>query len=150
MYDQAQYVKRHWHNRNRIKTADGLKWLTIPVLSKGRHAQPIDTVEIEKPWSESHWRSIELAYRRAPYFGALGQTVQRWYERASNQCLLTEVNAIFLQEIARLLGLGSRIIRDTAYPARGVKTERLIEIARAAGADCYLTGPSAKLSLIHI
>ena len=145
MYDQAQYVKRHWHNRNRIKTADGLKWLTIPVRSKGRHTQPIDEVEIEKPWSESHWRSIELAYRRAAYFGTLAQTVQCWYERAAKQRLLTEVNAIFLQEIARFLGLGSRIVRDTAYPARGLKTERLIEIARAAGADCYLSGPSAKV-----
>jgi hypothetical protein len=142
--DRAQYVRRHWHNRNRIKTASGVQWLTIPVIGKGRYEQPIDEVEIEKPWAEKHWRTLELAYRRAPFFEALAPTVRSWYERADKEKRLTEVNALFLREIANLLGLGTRIVRDTAYPAQGVKTERLLAIARAAGADRYLSGPSAK------
>jgi hypothetical protein len=144
MFDHVQYSKRHWHNRNIVKTAAGPQWLTIPVISKGRYEQTIDAVEIEKPWAEQHWRALELAYRRAPFFDSLGQTVHRWYERAAKQALLTEVNAIFLGEIAGLLGLGTRIVRDTAYPAGGVKSERLLQIVRAAGADRYLSGPSAK------
>jgi WbqC-like protein family len=142
--DRVQYAKRHWHNRNRIKTAAGLEWLTIPVLSKGRYEQPIDEVEIEKPWTDKHWRALELAYRRAPFFEALAPTVRNWYERADNEKRLTDVNALFLREIASLLGLGTRIVRDTAYPSHGAKTERLLAIARAAGADRYLSGPSAK------
>src|SRR3989304_6083893 len=67
IFDSVQYVKRHWHNRNRIKTANGLEWLTIPVISKSRYEQPIDEVEIEKPWAEKHWRALELAYHRAPF-----------------------------------------------------------------------------------
>ena len=82
IFDRSQYAKRHWHNRNRIRTAAGLEWLTIPVLSKGRYEQPIDEVEIEKPWTEKHWRALELAYRRAPFFEALAPTVRGWYERA--------------------------------------------------------------------
>jgi hypothetical protein len=144
IFDRTQYVKRHWHNRNRIKTAAGLEWLTIPVISRGRYEQPIDEVEIEKPWAEKHWRTLELAYRRAPFFEALAPTVRRWYERAAKENRLTEVNALFLREIASHLGLGTRIVRDTDYPTQGVKTERLLEIARAAGADRYLSGPSAK------
>jgi len=144
IFDRMQYVKRRWHNRNRIKTATGLQWLTIPVISKGRYEQPIDEVEIEKPWTERHWRALELAYRRAPFFEALAPTVRSWYERADKEKQLTEVNALFLRGIASLLGLGTRIVRDTVYPAQGVKTERLLGIARAAGADCYLSGPSAK------
>jgi hypothetical protein len=144
IFDQVQYAKRHWHNRNIIKTATGTQWLTIPVISKGRFEQTIDQVEIEKPWAEKHWHAIELAYRRASFFGCIGPIVRGWYERASKETLLTEVNAIFLREIAGLLGLGTRIIRDTEYPVKGVKTDRLLQISRAAGADCYLSGPSAK------
>ncbi len=147
IFDRAQYTKRHWHNRNRIKTAAGLKWLTIPVLSKGRYEQPIDEVEIEKPWTEKHWRALELAYRRAPFFEVFAPTVRNWYERADKEKRLTEVNALFLREIASLLGLRTRIVRDSAYPSHGGKTERLLGIARAAGADRYLSGPSAKAYL---
>jgi WbqC-like protein family len=144
IYDSAQYVKRHWHNRNRIKTGNGVEWLTIPVVSKGRFEQPIDQVEIEKPWADKHWRALELAYRRAPFFDEFAPTVKSWYERADKEARLTNVNAIFLHGIAGLLGLGTRMVSDAAYPAPGAKTERLLAIVRAAGADRYLSGPSAR------
>jgi hypothetical protein len=144
VYDSAQYVKRHWHNRNRIKTAAGVQWLTIPVVTGGRFEQPIETVEIEKPWADKHWRTLELAYKGAPFFEQVAPTVKGWYERAENQKRLTDVNAIFTVGIAKFLGLETRITRDTAYRAEGAKTERLLGIARAAGADCYLSGPSAR------
>jgi len=144
IYDSAQYVKRHWHNRNRIKTANGIEWLTIPVITKGRFDQPIDQVEIEKPWAEKHWRAIELAYRRAPFFEQLGPTVKAWYERADGQARLTDVNATFLHGITRQLELKTTIVRDTAYPTQGVKTERLLSVCRMAGSNRYLSGPSAR------
>ena len=149
IFDRVQYVKRHWHNRNRIKTARGVQWLTIPVVTKGRFDQPIDEVEIEtagsgKDWAEKHWRALELAYRRAAFFESLAPEVQSWYERAANETLLTNVNEIFLLGIVRQLGLTTRVTRDAAYPSSGIKTERLLGIARAAGADRYLSGPSAR------
>ena len=144
IYDSAQYAKRHWHNRNRIKTVDGVQWLTIPVIAKGRFEQAIDQVEIEKPWAEKHWRTLELAYKRAPFFERVAPTVRAWYEQADKQSRLTDVNAIFLHGIAGMLGLKTRILRDAAYPSQGVKTQRLLAITRAAGADCYLSGPSAR------
>src|ERR1700710_2016486 len=89
VFDSAQYVKRHWHNRNRIKTANGVEWLTIPVVVKGRFEQPIDQVEIEKPWADKHWRAIELAYKRATFFEQFAPAVKGWYERADKQPLLS-------------------------------------------------------------
>jgi hypothetical protein len=150
IFDQAQYVKRHWHNRNRIKTAAGLAWITIPVISKGRVEQPIDQVETAKLWAEKHWRAIELAYRRAPFFEMFAPIVHGWYERAANENLLTEINTIFLREVANMLGIATRFVRDTAYPAQSSKTERLLAIASAAGADHYLSGPSAKSYLDEV
>lgn len=144
IFDSVQYVKRHWHNRNRIKTANGVEWLTIPVVSKGRFEQPIDEVAIEKPWADKHWRALELAYKRAPFFEQYAPTIKGWYELADKKVLLTDVNAIFLSGICGMLGLKTRITRDTAYPIQGVKTERLLGIVRAAGADRYLSGPSAR------
>jgi hypothetical protein len=144
IFDSVQYVKRHWHNRNRIKTANGVEWLTIPVVSKGRFEQPIDEVAIEKPWAEKHWRALELAYKRAPFFEQYGPAIKRWYELADKKVLLTDVNAIFLNGICETLGLKTKITRDTSYPIQGVKTERLLGIVRAAGADRYLSGPSAR------
>jgi hypothetical protein len=150
VFDSVQYVKRHWHNRNRIKTAAGVEWLTIPVISKGRYEQPIDEVEIEKPWAEKHWRTLELAYRRAPFFEALAPTIRGWYERAGQEKLLSAVNLLFLCEIASMLGLRTRILRDSVYPAElaaRAPTERLVEIVRTAGASTYLSGPSARTYL---
>jgi hypothetical protein len=144
IYDSAQFVKRHWHNRNRIKTANGTEWLTIPVITKGHFDQPIDQVRIEKPWAHKHWRSIEMAYKRAPFFEQLAPTVKGWYDGADKQLLLTDVNAIFINGIAGLLRLKTRIVRDAAYPSEGAKTERLLGIAHAAGANRYLSGPSAR------
>jgi hypothetical protein len=144
IFDSVQYARRHWHNRNRIKTASGVEWLTIPVITKGRYEQPINEVRIEKPWAQKHWRALELAYRRAPYFDALAPTVHDWFEQAGRHEHLSKVNAIFLRGIAGLLGLGTRIVSDADYPATGVKTERLLAIVRAAGADRYLSGPSAR------
>jgi hypothetical protein len=147
IFDSVQYVKRHWHNRNRIKTANGVEWLTIPVVSRGRFEQPIGEVKIEKPWAEKHWRALELAYKRAPFFEQYAPAIKRWYELADRKALLTDVNAIFLIGICETLGLKTKITRDTSYPARGVKTERLLEIVRAADADRYLSGPSARTYL---
>jgi hypothetical protein len=145
VYDSAQFVKGHWHNRNQIKTANGVRWLTIPVVTSGRLWQPINKVEIAKPWADQHWHALKLAYKRAPFFEQFAPTVKAWYENAENQILLTDVNAIFLKGIAELLGLKTRIVRDTVYPAAGDRMERLLQIARAAGADRYLSGPSARV-----
>lgn len=150
IFDSAQYVKRHWHNRNRIKTATGVEWLTIPVITKGRFDQKIDQVEIEKPWADKHWHAIELAYKRAEHFEEFAPRVKAMYERAENEGLLSNVNAIFLRGIAAQLGLGTRITSDKAYPARGAKTERLVAIASAAGARSYLSGPSARSYLNEV
>src|SRR3954454_14624933 len=117
VYDSVQYVKRHWHNRNRIKTASGLQWLTIPVVTKGRFEQRIDEVQIEKPWADQHWRTLELTYRRAAFFDRYAATVKQWYEWADKETRLTDVNEIFLRGIAGLFGLKTRIVRDHAYPA---------------------------------
>jgi hypothetical protein len=144
VFDSTQFVKRHWHNRNCIKSANGPLWLTIPVATKGRYHQLISEVEVSEPWAEKHWRSIELSYRRARHFAEVEPLVRAWYEEAAKQRLLTNINEIFLSGIVKYLGIKTRIVPDTRYPGEGQKTERLLSIAQAAGATSYLSGPSAR------
>src|SRR5215510_8709820 len=69
LFDDMQYTKRDWRNRNRIKTPDGVAWLTIPVAVKGKYHQRIaDTLVSDPSWIASHWKTIRHCYARAPYF----------------------------------------------------------------------------------
>lgn len=144
MLDRAQYAKRHWHNRNRITTADGSKWLTIPVATKSRFEQSIDEVFFAESWAEKHWRSIEFAYRRAPFFASEAPALKALYEKADRLERLTDVNELFLRALANRLGITTRIVRDDGFDPQGRRTERLIDICKKIGATRYLSGPSAR------
>src|SRR6202140_4033555 len=70
-YDDVQYDKHGWRNRNQIKTAQGKQWLTVPVHSGGAtHGVKIRDVKIDwsKPWSQHHMRALTSAYNKAPFF----------------------------------------------------------------------------------
>src|SRR5437868_3785271 len=68
LYDDVQYTRRDWRNRNRIKTPQGLQWLTIPVDVKGKYSQPICETRVADPrWAERHWKSIVHNYGRTDH-----------------------------------------------------------------------------------
>ncbi len=69
LYDDAQYTIRDWRNRNLIKTADGPRWLTIPVKVKGKYLQKIKETVISDPsWGLQHWASLTHSYSKAAFF----------------------------------------------------------------------------------
>ena len=76
IFDTVQYAKRHWHNRNKVMTAGGPVWITIPVATKSRFEQPIQEVRVSEPWAEKHWRTIAFNYRRAPHYAALAPRLE--------------------------------------------------------------------------
>jgi hypothetical protein len=142
--DGAQYAKRHWHNRNRIMTPNGPIWLTIPVATKSRFEQPIDEVTFAEPWADKHWRSIELAYRKSPFFEQEAPALKVLYEAAERLERLTDVNTVFLQALMQRLGISTRMVRDSEFTPQGQRTERLLDICVKAGVTNYLSGPSAR------
>jgi hypothetical protein len=144
VFDGAQFTKRHWHNRNLIKTKDGPLWLTIPVLTKGRFMQSIHDTQIEKQWTRKHWRTIEAAYAKASFFRDVAPILHRIYESVADESSLAKVNLAFLEGLSRILDLPTNITCDMDYAARGRKTERLLGICQSAHASVYLNGPSAK------
>jgi hypothetical protein len=144
LYDDRQYTRRDWRNRNRIKTPQGVQWLTIPVEVKGRYHQRIDETRISDPeWGARHWTTLSHNYRTAPYFDRYGEHFHRLYEEAQDS-RLSIVNRTFLEAICLILGITTRLSWSSDYDAEGAKTERLVHLCQAMGATSYLSGPSAR------
>jgi hypothetical protein len=147
LYDEVQYTRRDWRNRNRFKTPVGVRWLTIPVKVKGRYLQRIDeTLVSDFGWSERHWSALTNWYGDAPCFEHYREPLETAY-RASAEGHLAHINRRFLELLAELLGIGTPLVSSTAYKSRGVKTERRLSICEQAGATTYLSGPAAKAYL---
>jgi hypothetical protein len=143
--DSVQYTKRDWRNRNQIKTANGLLWLTIPVEVKGKFVQAIkDTKIADRSWSTKHWSSIEHNYKRARYYSEYGPLLRDLYREAANYTELSSVNYLFLTHMCRLFGIGTKISWSMDYDLPGDKTAKLLGVCKQAGASQYVSGPSAK------
>jgi WbqC-like protein family len=144
LYDDRQFTRRDWRNRNRIKTPQGTQWLTIPVNVKGRYEQRIDETTVSDPdWALKHWKTLTHAYAGAPHFDDYRAEVETLYRNATSS-RLSAINQLFLEAICKLLGIETRFSWSTDYEATGLKTERLVSLCRAAEATVYLSGPSAR------
>ncbi len=144
LYDDRQYTRRDWRNRNRIKTPQGPIWLTIPVQVKGRYHQRIDETEIsDADWREQHWRTLRHAYAAAPCFSDVADRSEALY-RETRETRLSLVNRRFIDAICELLGIETSLSWSTDYDVEGARTERLVNLCLAAGASRYLSGPSAR------
>lgn len=146
-YDDVQYDKHGWRNRNQIKTSQGKQWLTIPVHSKGAtEGMLIKDIRIDwsKTWSSNHLKALTFAYQKAPYFKDYLPLLQTFYDRR-DECLadFTIETSILL---SRELGIAStQFLRSSAIPGMtGVKTDRLIQLLKHVGATHYISGPAAR------
>jgi hypothetical protein len=137
--DTVQYEKNGWQNRNRIKTADGARWLTVPVRARLGTSIAEVAVDVDQPWRERHLRAIETAYGRAPHFAARRDALVRLYAEPGER--LAPVAVASAELLARAVGVGtparlaSSLAADDDDP-----TGRLVALCRAVGADTYLAG----------
>lgn len=147
LYDDVQYTRRDWRNRNKIKTPNGAIWLTIPVLVKGKYFQAIKETQISDPsWANDHWKAIAHNYARAPYFRHYSDLFEGLYREAGKLELLSQVNYLFIKAICDLLGIQARLSwsMDYSLDMQAERTERLIQLCKQVDAVEYLSGPSAK------
>jgi len=144
IFDDMQYTKRDWRNRNKIKTPNGLIWLSVPVKVKGKYHQKIRDTEIDGTgWQASHWNSLELNYRKAPFFNEIAEWLKPLYLEKTHT-RLSDLNREFIDAICRYLSINTVITNSWDYRLVDGKTERLADICRQAEATEYLSGPSAK------
>jgi len=147
-YDDVAFDKDGWRNRNRIKTAGGTRWLTIPVTAEGGrqlHRTPINLVRTcQVPaWKTAHWKTLQHSYSKAPFFKRYMPMLEEFYQHDSP--LLGEYLIQFTLAIAAELGIQhTQFRRSSELGAAGAKTDRLMNILKSVGATHYISGPSAK------
>ena len=144
LYDDMQYTRRDWRNRNQIKTPQGVQWLTVPVLVKGKYHQKIRETEIDgSDWAAAHWKALAQNYRRAPCFDEVAAWLEPLYliEPCSH---LSPMNRRFIEAVCAYLGIRTVINNSWDYPLLEGKSERLADLCVQAGAAEYISGPAAK------
>lgn len=143
LFDEMQYTRRDWRNRNKIKTQRGLEWLTVPVKVKGRYYQTIRETELDgSPWASDHWKALTANYGRAPFFSELASELKPLYlDRQYTH--LSQLNRALIDWVCSKLGITTLISDSSDYRLIEGKTERLLDICRQAGATEYLSGPAA-------
>ena len=144
LFDDMQYTRRDWRNRNLIKTRAGLKWLTIPVAVKGNYFQKIKDTRVSDPgWARQHWESIVHNYSKAQHFAQYRELFEDLY-LGTHDSFLSQINYAFLTAICKILGIDTRITWSDEYTSVEGKTERLVNICKQAGATTYISGPAAR------
>jgi hypothetical protein len=150
LYDDMQYTKRDWRNRNKIKTPQGPKWISIPVDVKGKYFQKINQTQVsDSSWASSHWSSIQQNYRKAPHYKETADWLKPLYDQAQNLQLLSDINRLFLEGICQQLGIDTEIRSSNEFTLVDGKTERLVDLCEQLGADRYVSGVSAKSYLVE-
>jgi hypothetical protein len=147
IYDDVQYTRRDWRNRNIIATRQGLQWLTIPVKTKGRFQLNINEIRVsDKNWKNKHWKALQHNYGKARYFSVYKELFADLYFQCSED-LLSNINYKFITAINNILGISTPLKWSIEYNACGTPSERLLEICKKAGASTYLSGLNAKAYL---
>ena len=142
LYDDVQFTKNDWRNRNKIKTPNGTLWLTIPVYHSLNDR--IRDVKISQSnWNTKHWKSLQYNYARASAFVETRDFLGDLYARA-NHCYISELNYFFIFEISRFLGIHTKISFASDYSYEGDKSMKVLSLCKSAGGDVYLSGPSAQ------
>jgi len=120
----------------------GLKWLAIPVTAD-YYDNICEVVVADDKWADKHWNKIHQTYKSAPCFKELSNVIKQLYETVPSE-KLSDINYHFLNVINKLLNIDTPFSWSMDYDKEGDKTGRLISICKQAGADIYITGPSAR------
>lgn len=144
IFDEMQYTRRDWRNRNLIKTPQGLQWLTVPVVVKGKYYQKIRETKIDgSDWVRAHWRSIVTNYKRAPYFPEISNLLEPFYHELTTNSL-SVLNRCLIEVVCGYLEINTKISNCWEYEIVEGKTERLANLCSQACATEYVSGPSAR------
>jgi hypothetical protein len=144
LYDNCQFTRRDWRNRNIIKTSNGPIWLTIPVKVKGQYYQKIkDTCISEMGWNRKHWKSIAHNYNKAKHFHSYKDQLEELY-LGCREKYLSRINYRFILSICQILGIETKISWAMDYDFSEGRNEALVDLCKEAGASEYVSGPTAK------
>lgn len=144
VYDDVQYDKESWRNRNRIKSQQGVQWLTVPALTKGENWPTNRDIRINNAvnWRRKHLNALRLNYSKAPffldYFSSFEELLSEDFEH------LFDLNMASLKLLTKLLGLKREILLSSDLKIEGSSTERLVDICRHLFASRFYEGAAGR------
>lgn len=143
LYDDVQYDKNSWRNRNQIRVPQGAMWLTVPVLIKGFFGQSIREVKIAgNDWKKKHLKSLQHYYSKAKYYAQYIGFFENLY--SSKWETLANLNLNAIDYCRKVLGITAEIKLSSDLKSKGQKTERIINICEELDADAYISTNGAK------
>jgi hypothetical protein len=142
LYDDVQFTKNDWRNRNKIKTPKGVEWISIPVGQNiGRNIRSVTLPN--NSWQIKHWKTLETNYHRAPFFQEVAELLEPLYINHS-YAGLSELNRIFIETICRYLNIQTKISNSWDYNLIEGRVDRLADMCVQSGSTSYFSGPAAK------
>lgn len=139
--DHLQYVKKEYHNRNRIRTLQkDWMWLTVPIHSTEPLFQKIMDVKIDNSnnWGKNHWVNIISNYAKSPFFGYYKSFFEELYQKKWEK--LVDLNETIIMYILKELRINVKIVKGSDLHLEGKKTDLLIDTCKKLNADSYLSG----------
>jgi hypothetical protein len=142
-HDDLQYTKNDWRNRNRIKTPQGPRWITVPVHYR-RVEQLIDETPIDpaSDWARAHLNQLDQNYRRAPHFARYREPLAALLQAPYGS--LSELNVVLVRWAMGELSITTPTLHSRTLGLTGHRTERLVQLLRKVGGTVYLSGPAAR------
>ncbi len=140
--DDVQYKQREFQNRNKLRTKDGWMWLTVPVAVEHNTLIKDVAIDASRDWRSEHAKSLKAWYGRAPFYASHADFFRDLYARDWDR--LSTLNVEVIGYLLRELGIKTRVVFESALGAGGTKTQRIINIGRALGADTYLSGAGGR------
>lgn len=143
-YDDTQYTKNDWRNRNLIKTPRGRAWITIPCGPRHLDRRIDEVRPVHSRWQRSHWDKLLQNYRDTPYFADYRPFFEDFYLHRT-WTNLSELNQYLILHIAReFLGTKTPYQQASEFGVSGTKEQRLVDLLIKVGATSYLSGPTGK------
>lgn len=145
-YDDVQFTAKDWRSRNRIRTANGDIWLTVPVLTKGLRGQRICDAVIDplSNWQTKHYKALKASYQKARHFKDYEYLLEEIY-LANKWTKIADLNIFATKLIAEALNISVEWCRSSDLGQEGGKNgERAINLCKALGCDHFINGPSAR------
>lgn len=143
-YDDVQYTRKDWRNRNRIKTSSGLLWLSVPVQFTMNDMVLVQDAKIDysQQWIRKHVNSIRLAYSKAPFFD---KYFQEFVDIISEKHeTISKLNISLIKWCIKHLNIQSEIKMSLEFNSEGFRTDRIIDIMKKVNATSFLVGLAAK------
>lgn len=142
-YDDTQFTKNDWRNRNRIVSPRGVEWISVPCGPR-IHRLILDVKPTHSKWQRSHWDKIVEGYRAAPYFKSFKDFFEDFY-LSKTWSSLSDLNQYLIRTIAtQFLNIHTPIRQSTEFALSGSKEDRLVDLLQQVGATRYLSGPTGR------